>query len=174
MMKAMNVTFRCPHCENLGRAEFSEMASQLACPSCGVKFESSAKAVENGNVLQCLVCPCRELYVRKDFSQTVGVTIVVIGMIVSSIFWFYRMPYWTYGTLFLFAAIDVVLYITVGNVLQCYQCQAQYRGLAALDDHEGFDLEIHEKHRQQQIRLARAGIAGGRIASGPGSPPPSD
>ena len=96
-------------------------------------------------------------------------TFVDLGMIVSSIFWFYRMPYWTYGTLFLFAAIDVVLYLTVGNVLQCYQCQSQYRGLAALDEHEGFDLEIHEKHRQQQIRLARAGIAGGK-----GTPPPPE
>lgn len=120
-------------------------------------------------MLECLICPCRELYVRKDFSQTVGVTIVVIGMIISSIFWFYRMPLWTYGTLFLFAAIDIVLYVTVGNVLQCYQCQSQYRGLQALEDHEGFDLEIHEKHRQQQIRLSRAGIA-----SGKGSPPPRE
>jgi hypothetical protein len=85
------------------------------------------------------------------------VAIVAVGFVISSVFWFYRMPLWTYGTLFATALIDVALYLTVGNVLQCYQCQAQYRGLKSLDDHEGFDLETHEKHRQQQIRLARAG-----------------
>jgi hypothetical protein len=153
----MNVTFRCPHCEQVARAEVAESTADFSCGSCSTKF--SAANFRDGNVLQCLICPCRDLYVRKDFSQALGVTIVVIGMIISSIFWLYRMPLWTYGTLFLFAGIDVVLYVTVGNVLQCYQCQSQYRGLRALEDHEGFDLEVHEKHRQQQIRLARAGIS---------------
>jgi hypothetical protein len=153
----MNVTFRCPHCEHVARAEVADSAADFGCASCKAKF--SAANYRDGNVLQCLICPCRDLYVRKDFSQALGVTIVIIGMIISSIFWLYRMPLWTYGTLFLFAGIDVVLYITVGNVLQCYQCQTQYRNLPALEEHEGFDLEIHEKHRQQQIRLARAGIS---------------
>lgn len=153
----MNVTYRCPHCDAVSAASIAESSSEFVCPGCSAKF--SAANYRDGNVLQCLICPCRELYVRKDFSQTVGVAIVIIGMLISSIFWFYRMPIWTYATLFAFAAIDVVLYITVGNVLQCYQCQAQYRGLKLLEEHEGFDLEIHEKHRQQQIRLARAGMS---------------
>ncbi|WP_254510911.1 hypothetical protein [Anatilimnocola floriformis] len=156
----MNVTFRCPHCEAVNQAQIAEEgAADFGCSSCQARF--SAENYRDGNVLQCLICPCRELYVRKDFSQTMGVTIVVIGMIISSAFWLYRMPVWTYATLFAFAAIDVLLYVTVGNVLQCYQCQSQYRGLRALEDHEGFDLEVHEKHRQQQIRLARAGVAAG-------------
>jgi predicted nucleic acid-binding Zn ribbon protein len=159
----MNVTYRCPHCDSVSTASV-EASTEFECPSCNAKF--SAANYRDGNVQQCLICPCRELYVRKDFSQTMGVTIVVIGMIISSVFWFYHMPIWTYATLFLFAAIDVVLYITVGNVLQCYQCQAQYRGLKILELHEGFDLEIHEKHRQQQIRLARAGMG-----SQTGTPP---
>lgn len=163
----MNVTYRCPHCDAVTTANIAESSTEFVCPACSVKF--SAANYRDGNVVQCLICPCRDLYVRKDFSQTVGVAIVIIGMIISSIFWFYRMPFWTYATLFAFAAIDVVLYITVGNVLQCYQCQAQYRGLKMLEEHEGFDLEIHEKHRQQQIRLARAGM-------GPqtGTPPPRE
>ncbi len=159
----MNVTFRCPHCDQLAIAPLTEPATEFACSSCQATFQPSASAIQDGIVQQCLVCPCRELYVRKDFSQAVGVTIVVIGFVISSVFWFYRMPIWTYATLFASALIDVVLYLTVGNVLQCYQCQAQYRGLKMLEEpggeHEGFDLETHEKHRQQQIRLARAGIS---------------
>ena len=79
-----------------------------------------------------------------------------VGFVVSSIFWYYRMPLWTYGVLFATALIDVVLYLTVGNVLQCYRCQAQYRDVPGLETHEPFDLETHEKHRQQAARLAQS------------------
>ena len=63
---------------------------------------------------------------------------------------------WTYAVLFATALIDVVLYLAVGNLLQCYRCQAQYRGLGGLEGHQPFDLETHEKHRQQTIRLKQA------------------
>ena len=92
-------------------------------------------------------------------SQKLGVAIVVAGFVISSVFWYYRMPLWTYGVLFATALIDVVLYFTVGNVLHCYRCQAQYRGVPGLENHGGFDLETHEKHRQQKIRLAEAAAA---------------
>jgi hypothetical protein len=156
----MNVTYRCPHCDHVASAELTEPATEFACTSCQAKFQPPPTAVQDGKVQQCVICPCHDLYVRKDFSQAVGIGIVVIGFIISSVFWFYRMPLWTYGTLFATALIDVVLYVTVGNVLQCYQCQSQYRGQKGLEALEGFDLETHERHRQQQIRLARAGLAG--------------
>ena len=65
------------------------------------------------------------------------------------------MPLWTFGILFATALIDVVLYLTVGNLLQCYRCQAQYRGVPGLENHEPFDLETHEKHRQQRLGLGK-------------------
>lgn len=153
----MNVAFRCPHCNALASASVAEDAPEFACAACSGKLHAPADSVREGHLTQCLVCPCKELYIRKDFSQGVGIGIVVVGFVISSVFWYYRMPLWSYGTLFATALIDVVLYLTVGNVLQCYQCHAQYRGLPSLEMHEGFDLETHEKHRQQQIRLARAG-----------------
>jgi len=104
---------------------------------------------------RCLLCPSTDLFIRKDFSQSLGVAIVIVGIVLSSAFWAYRMPFWTYSVLFATALIDVVLYFTVGNVLQCYRCQAQYRGVPGLENHSGFDLETHEKHRQQKIRLAQ-------------------
>jgi hypothetical protein len=70
------------------------------------------------------------------------------------------MPLWTYGVLFATALIDVVLYLTVGNVLQCYRCHAQYRGLPGLEHHQPFNLETHEKHRQQRIRLQQQAKVG--------------
>src|SRR5262245_60901970 len=151
----MNVTFRCPHCDTTGRSDFDSDAREIACPGCQAKWPiPSGWTSAEGKLSQCLICPSTELFVRKDFSQPLGVAIVVVGIVISSVFWAYHMPYWTYGVLFVTALIDVVLYLLVGNVLQCYRCQAQYRGVPGLESHGGFDLETHEKHRQQRIRLA--------------------
>jgi hypothetical protein len=151
----MNVTFRCPHCNNVGHVEFGSAAADIACPNCHSKWPIPPGAIASGDVTQCVICPSTELFVRKDFSQPLGVAIVVIGGLVSSIFWFYRLPLWTYGVLFATALIDVLLYLTVGNLLQCYRCQAQYRGIPGLENREPFNLETHEKHRQQKIRLGQ-------------------
>ena len=151
----MNVTFRCPHCDQIGRVEFRRDGDARSRARTARRSGPCRTARWRSDKLwQCLICPSTELFVRKDFSQSLGVAIVVIGFVVSSVFWYYRMPLWTYGVLFATALIDVVLYLTVGNLLQCYRCQAQYRGVPGLENHGGFDLETHEKHRQQRIRLA--------------------
>jgi hypothetical protein len=116
-------------------------------------------AVTETDVRRCVVCPSEELFVRKDFPQRLGVGIVVVGIVLSTIAWYYRQVYLTFGIFFATAAIDFVLWLVMGNVLQCYRCQAQYRGVPGLDQHGGFDLETHEKHRQQLARLAEAEAA---------------
>ena len=155
----MNITFRCPQCHELAGVEFNAVPSDVACPHCQTKWPATDGVAPDGQLTHCLVCPSTELFVRKDFSQPLGVTIVVIAAIFSSIFWAYRMPLWTYAVLFAAALLDVILYVTVGNMLQCYRCQAQYRGVPGLEEREPFDLETHEKHRQQKIRLKQSGAS---------------
>ena len=152
----MNVIFRCPTCDQPATAEFGSNSSELTCSRCGVKFPISTGSVSEKQITQCLICPSTELFIRKDFPQVLGVAIVVLAAVISSVFWYLHMPWWTYGTLFTAAFIDLVLYIFVGNQLQCYRCQAQYRGVPGLENHEAFDLETHEKYRQQAARLAEA------------------
>ena len=103
-----------------------------------------------------MACPSTELFVRKDFPQRLGVTIVAIGIIASCWFWYHHNVLATLGVLLLTALIDAVLYLTMGNVLECYRCHAQYRGLPGFDDYDQFDLEAYEKHRQQALRLKEA------------------
>jgi hypothetical protein len=149
----LNVTFRCPKCDRTARQAFETGEAHLTCPHCQAAIGSADQA-SDGRLTSCLVCPSAELFIRKDFSQAWGVAIVVVGAVVSSIFWALHMPFWTYGVLFLTAAIDIVLYLTIGNMLQCYRCQAQYRDMPGLERYGPFDLETHEKHRQQRLRLA--------------------
>ena len=152
----MNVAFACPRCSQSVRVEVPAGAASILCPDCRGELVFPADAYRNGEVTQCLVCPSTELFVRKDFPQRVGVAIVVAGFAISCITWGYYLTYWTFGVLFATAAIDIVLWFLVPNCLNCYRCDAQYRGLKGLDKHAGFDLETHEKHRQQLARLAEA------------------
>src|SRR5215211_1916646 len=97
----MNVTFRCPHCDRTVRADLDPESRELACPNCQATWPVPASAtVADGKLAQCLICPSTELFVRKDFSQPLGVAIVIAGIVLRSAFWFYRMQLWTYGVLF--------------------------------------------------------------------------
>jgi ribosomal protein S27E len=155
----VEVQFRCPQCSHPQTAPLDNATSALTCAACGSELLTPAGAIHEGRVHRCVVCPSEELYVRKDFPQQLGVAIVVVGIILSTITWYYRQIYATYGIFFGTALLDFILWLVMGNVLQCYRCQARYRGVEGLEGHGGFDLETHEKHRQQLIRLAEARAA---------------
>lgn len=151
----MNVSFVCPKCDRPCRVEFDDNQSveSIGCAYCGRSVKVPPGAVENGRIHACLLCPSQELFVRKDFSQRLGITIIAIGFVASAITWFFHYIVATYAILFASAMIDVGLFLVVGNVLECYRCHAHYRDLAGLSEHGAFNLETHERHRQQLIRL---------------------
>ena len=152
----IRLTYCCPKCDEPTQVELLPETRKLVCAHCGHTSAVPEGSVVGDKVERCVVCPSTDLYVRKDFSQTAGVAIVILGMILSTITWYLHLIYLTYGILFAMAAIDVVLYLVVGNLLQCYRCQAQYRGVEGLETHERFNLETHEKHRQQVARLEQS------------------
>jgi DNA-directed RNA polymerase subunit RPC12/RpoP len=150
----MNVEYVCPQCERSSRAEISAEAAELRCAYCGDQMSIPPGALEAEKLHRCLVCPSSDLFVRKDFPQRLGVTVVAIGILASCVAWAYHQLIPTFVILFLTALIDVVLYLVVPNALMCYRCGAQYRGAPGLGTHSSFDLETHERHRQHNARLA--------------------
>lgn len=150
----MDVTYSCPKCERTARVELQDSTEELRCPHCGHAIGVPADAVGENAIHRCVACPSVELFVRKDFPQAIGLTIVVIGFALSCITWYYYYPIATFAILFGTAAIDLLLYTLVGDSLVCYRCGAEYRGAAAMDVHGPFDLEVHERYRQQAARLA--------------------
>jgi DNA-directed RNA polymerase subunit RPC12/RpoP len=151
----MNVTFTCPDCNQDSRADVSTIDRALRCPHCHAAIGFPDDAFDAHGLARCLVCPSRELFVRKDFPQRLGVAIVVVGLLASCVAWYYYSLFWTFGILFATAAIDVLLYLVVGDALVCYRCGAQYRSADGLDRHKAFDLQTHERYRQQQARLEK-------------------
>jgi len=164
----MRITYACPACDATVSHDGVESARSVACPQCGEVVELPADAVawinaaggaaDPGTGLptlrRCLVCPGTELFARKDFPQRLGVGIVVAGFAASCVTWAWQLLVPTFAILFGTALVDVLLYLLMPECLTCYRCGARYRGAGG--PHGGFDLETHERHRQQRIRLREA------------------
>lgn len=168
----MNVTFACPSCDQTVRVDgVTADTRSLECSACDVsiqtpldgiqaggqgaaKAEAGAEAADLERLTRCLVCPSTDLFVRKDFNQRLGVTIILVGFVASTITWNFYLQYWTFAILFATALIDLLLYMLVGNLVQCYRCHAEYRGVTEQSGIGTFSLETHERYRQQAARLA--------------------
>jgi len=149
----MNVTYHCPECEQTGRVALSSETVSVACPNCSKAIQVPSGAIAEGRIDRCLVCASTELYARKDFPQRLGVVLVVLGFIGSSIAWANYQVLWSFAILFATALVDLVLYVVMGESLTCYRCHAQYRGFEEIERHGGFDLETHERYRQMAVRM---------------------
>jgi DNA-directed RNA polymerase subunit RPC12/RpoP len=157
----MKIHYLCPKCEQTANVAFDKATEnwaeeRLACPHCSHTISIPADALDEEQVVRCFACPSEELFVRKDFPQQLGLAIIGLGFTLSSIAWYYYMIYAAFGVLFVSALIDAALYLWMGNVLTCYRCHAEYRGLDDDKEYSPFDLEIHERFRQQAARLADA------------------
>src|SRR5262245_56055532 len=150
----MNVTFACPQCEQTAQARLPAETPRadtpaadtdaVVCPHCRARLATPRGAFDGGQLRRCVVCPSTDLYVRKDFPQRLGVTLVVIGFVASCVTWHYYAIYWTFGILFATALVDVLLYVICGEALQCYRCGAIYRDVPGIDEHAPFSLDVHE------------------------------
>ena len=150
----MNITFSCPRCGQGARTDVSTISTALDCPHCRQTIAIPEGAIESGQLNRCLVCPSTDLFVRKDFPQRLGVGLVILGIVGSSLAWAYSLPIVTFGVLFATALVDVLLYLVVPDALMCYRCGAQYRMAEGMARHGAFNLETHERHRQQVARMA--------------------
>ena len=101
-----------------------------ASGGCGQVFLLSfSEAVHTDKqVDHCPVCQGGDFYMRKDFDPKVGVTIVVIGALISAGFYYYGLDLVAYGILAAATLIDLVIYSHLSDLTVCYRCHAEFRG----------------------------------------------
>ena len=150
-----NVTYLCPQCDATVRHTIIP-GQPVNCSACHWTASENTEGVEKNKMGCCLVCGGREMFIRKDFPQRLGVTILVVGFAASFVTWYFHWVIATFAILFGTALIDAVLFIVMGNVLECYRCKSQFRDIPQLEGHDAFDLEIHERYRQQSARMKQA------------------
>lgn len=149
----MQLAFSCPRCTQPVRNEVTDATQLLACSGCGWSRSLPPGDVEEGRPKRCLACRCHDLWRQKDFPQHVGLLMVGLAAVLSTIAWAYVRPFLAIGILMGFALIDLLLYALMQDVLVCYRCGARHRHAHPDEGHPRFDLEIAERYRQEAKRL---------------------
>jgi hypothetical protein len=103
----------------------------------------------------CLLCGNGELYKKKNFPHWLGILILATASLAFMVFHAWYWPYVAWTVLIASAVVDGVLYLTVGDVIVCYRCDAHHRGSPAGAQHKPFDLGTHERYRQERLRRAQ-------------------
>jgi len=153
-----------------------ESARTSRCRQCGSTRDLHPDSIVDGQLLACPWCATEDLYVQKDFPQGLGLFIVIVGFVISTVFWYLEMPVVTYLVLLASALLDMVLYYRVPDVTICYRCLSQIRGPGANPGSRflPFDLAIGERYRQERIRieeLRQRGSSAGPAAAIEARPP---
>jgi hypothetical protein len=96
----------------------------------------------------CPHCGCRDLFIRKDFPQKLGLAIVAVAGVAFLVLAAWRNTFYIgIWILIAAAAIDVVMYFFVPKITVCYKCRAEFRDVPINPDHHGFELAVGEKYR---------------------------
>lgn len=152
----MRISFHCPSCGKHSESPCSTAERTVRCGECDWSRTAAEDELTDDVPHVCLVCGNRDLWRQKDFSQRLGVLMVILGAVLSSIAWWYHRPLTALGILMGFALLDLVLFVVMPDVLVCYRCRARHRGAGADSEHGGFDHELAERYRQEQLRLKQA------------------
>ena len=101
---------------------------------------------------RCPVCGGADFYTRKDFDPTIGLTVVVIGALISAVFYWFGKDLIAYSILGSAALIDLVVYGRLKDLTVCYRCHSEFRGTyprtaPAFDLHTADVLELDYERR---------------------------
>jgi len=137
----VQILAKCPKCDAGLPVRAGDAPAAITCGSCGreIPLSTSDALREDRAVDRCPVCNGMDFYSRKDFDPKIGLTVVVIGALISAVFYWFGRDFIAYAVLGSAALIDLVVYSRLKDITVCYRCHTEFRG--AYDRRaEGFDL----------------------------------
>ena len=98
------------------------------------------------------MCDGGDFYGRKDFDPKVGLTVVIIGALISGVFYWFGRDLVAYSILAAAALIDLFVYGRLKDLTVCYRCHSEFRGgfehkAVAFDLHTADLLELEYERR---------------------------
>jgi DNA-directed RNA polymerase subunit RPC12/RpoP len=150
----MQIVVKCPACDAGLPVAAGEAPAAIKCGGCGrempLAFSEDLKA--DRAIDRCPVCAGTDFYIRKDFDPTIGLTVVVVGAIISGIFYWFGKDLMAYTILAAAALIDLVVYGRLKDLTVCYRCHSEFRGAyeraaPAFDLHTADVLELEYERR---------------------------
>jgi len=165
----MKIRLFCPACETPGRVTLPGPAT-WQCPACD---HVVPLAGAQPGLPTCAACGNPELYRKKDFPHGLGMTILLGAFLASTLTYWWYDKVLTWAILLGSAAFDGLLYLWVKDVIVCYRCHAEHRGVTADPAlHRPFELTVHERYRQAALRQAE--LVRGESSAAPAIPPTTD
>jgi len=126
----MQIIAKCPKCDAGLAVSAADAAAAIKCGGCGreITLTISEALRTDQSVDRCPVCAGQEVYIRKDFDPKVGLTVVIIGALISAVFYWFERDFIAYGILGGAALIDLFVYGRLKFVTVCYRCHSEFRG----------------------------------------------
>lgn len=146
----MNAIFPCTVCNIPIRIELPTDI-EPSCPVCS-RILPLADPQCGPELPRCAVCSAHELYAKKDFPQSLGMFILMGGLIGATITYYFYLWWATWSILIGSALLDGFLYLWVKDVVVCYRCNAHFRGVTPNARFAPFELGIFERYRQERLR----------------------
>ncbi len=150
----MQIIAKCPNCDAGLPVSASQAAAAITCGGCGREMSLTwTDALRAGSgVDRCPVCDGGNFYTRKDFDPKVGLTVVIIGALVSAGFYWYGRDLIAYSILGAATLIDLAIYRRLKDLTVCYRCHSEFRGAfehkaVAFDLHTADVLEMEYERR---------------------------
>jgi len=149
----MEIVARCPKCDAGLPVSAADAPPAIKCGRCGREMPLSVSddLRADRSVDRCPVCSGAEFYIRKDFDPKVGVTVVIIGALISASFYWFGRDLVAYSILGGAALIDLVVYGRLKDVTVCYRCHTEFRG-AYTRSAGAFDLHTADVLEQEYER----------------------
>src|SRR5438093_1794718 len=150
----MQILARCPGCDAGLPMRADEATPAIKCGRCGrdIPLTITDDVRTDRTVDRCPVCGGADFYVRKDFDPKIGLTVVIIGALISAVFYWFGRDLIAYAILGSAALIDLVVYGRLKDVTVCYRCHTEFRGAyerraPAFDLHIADVLEVEYQRR---------------------------
>jgi hypothetical protein len=137
----MEIVAKCPQCDAGLPVNAADAPAAIKCGGCGRDIALSfSDAVKSGLGLdRCPVCGGADFYGRKDFDPKMGLTVVIIGIVISATFYWFKRDLIAYSILAAATLIDLVIYQRLKDLSVCYRCHTEFRGANARNS-PAFDL----------------------------------
>ena len=149
----MRVTVRCPSCAAGLAVHAASAPPAIRCGRCQreIPLAITPAVAEDRAVDRCPTCAGSDFYRRKDFDPKLGLTVVIVGALISAVFYWFGMDLVAYSVLGGAALIDLVVYQRLGDLTVCYRCHTEFRGRYELTA-PGFDLHTADVLEQEYER----------------------
>ena len=150
----MQILARCPGCDAGLPVPARDAESAIRCGRCGrdIPLHVTDDLRDDRAVDRCPVCQGADFYGRKDFDPKVGLSVVIVGALISAGFYWFGRDLIAYSILAAATLVDLFIYGRLKDLSVCYRCHTEFRGpearnSPAFDLHTADVLELEYERR---------------------------